>query len=115
MTATGTFGESLAGRWSDLPLKRRLQAVVGAVVVVYLVWAFAAGNHGFLYRHAPIGIVLVGVVYGSVYALGAIGLILIYRANRFINFAYGALGSLVGVLAVGLVKVHGLNYWIALH
>lgn len=111
---TATLGENIAGRWSDLPVKRRAQAVVGAVVLVYLIWAFAAGNHGFLYRHAPIGIVLVGVVYGSVYALGAIGLILIYRANRFINFAYGALGSLVGVLAIGLVKVHGLNYWIAL-
>jgi branched-chain amino acid transport system permease protein len=42
------------------------------------------------------------------------GLILVYRANRFINFAHGALGSLVGVLAVGLVKVHGLDYWLAL-
>ncbi len=55
-----------------------------------------------------------GVVYGSVNALGAMGLILVYRANRFINFAHGALGSLVGVLTVGLVKIHGLNYWVAL-
>ena len=88
--------------------------MTAVVVVVYIIWAVAAGNHGYLYTHAPIGIVLVGVVYGSVYALGAMGLILIYRANRFINFAYGALGSLVGVMAIGLVKVHGLDYWIAL-
>ncbi|MGH9307185.1 MAG: ABC transporter permease, partial [Acidimicrobiales bacterium] len=52
--------------------------------------------------------------YGSVTALGAMGLILIYRANRFINFAQGALGSLVGVLAIGMVKVHGVPYFAAL-
>jgi branched-chain amino acid transport system permease protein len=101
-------------RWEQASAARRAQIVAAAVVVAYVVWALVAGNHGWLYRHAPIGIVLVGVVYGSVYALGAMGLILIYRANRFINFAYGALGSLVGVLAIGLVQVHGLNYWIAL-
>ena len=101
-------------RWRDASATRRAQVAAAAVVAIYLVWAISTGNHGYLYRHAPLGIVLVGVVYGSVYALGAMGLILIYRANRFINFAYGALGSLVGVLAIGLVKVHGLNYWIAL-
>jgi branched-chain amino acid transport system permease protein len=103
-----------AARWAGLSALRRAQLIAGVVVGVYIVLSAASGNRGYLYRHAPIGIVLVGVVYGSVYALGAIGLILIYRANRFINFAYGAMGSLVGVLAIGLVKVHGLNYWIAL-
>src|SRR5204863_2156224 len=72
------------------------------------------GDHGSIGRKVPLGIVLSGVVYGSVYALGAFGLILIYRSNRIINFAHGALGSFVGVLAIGLVLEHGLNYWIAL-
>ncbi|HEV3351900.1 MAG TPA: ABC transporter permease [Acidimicrobiales bacterium] len=93
---------------------RRTQVIVGAVVVVYVVWSLIGGDSGWLGKKAPIGIVLAGVVYGSVYALGAFGLILIYRTNRIINFAHGALGSLVGVLAIGLVKEHGLNYWIAL-
>jgi len=101
-------------RLKQSSLTRRVQLVIAAVVVVYVVVSLANGNHGYLYHHAPLGIVLVGVVYGSVYALGAMALILIYRANKFINFALGALGSLVGVLAIGLVKVHGLNYWIAL-
>jgi branched-chain amino acid transport system permease protein len=113
MTAA-TAQQRLTARWADLPRVRQIQVGVGAVIAIYVIWALAAGNHGILYEKAPLGIVLVGVVYGSVYALGAMGLILIYRANRFINFAYGALGSLVGVLAIGLVKVHGLNYWIAL-
>ena len=48
------------------------------------------------------GIVVIGVITGTVTALLAIGLILIYRTNRFINFAYGAMGSLAGVIAIGL-------------
>ena len=55
-----------------------------------------------------------GTVHGTVIALGAMGIILVYRANRFINFAHGALGSFVGVIAIGLVLQHGLSYWIAL-
>src|SRR4051794_10774459 len=104
----------IADRWRDLSSARRAQIIVGAIVGIYVVWALVAGNHGWLYRRAPIGIVLAGVVYGSVYALGAFGLILIYRTNRIINFAHGALGSFIGVLFIGLVKVHGFNYWFAL-
>ncbi len=88
--------------------------VTGAIMAIYLVALVATGTHGYVHRKAPIGVVLLGVVYGSVTALGAFGLILIYRASRFINFAQGALGSMVGVVAIGLVKGHGLNYWIAL-
>lgn len=85
-----------------------------AVVIAYLLIWFVTGASSSVHQKVPIGIVLLGVVYGSVTALGAFGLILVYRANRFINFANGALGSLVGVLAIGMVKVHGLNYWLAL-
>ena len=104
----------LLDRWSDLSGTRRAQLIAAAIVVLYLIVAIAAGDHSTVGHKAPLGIVLAGVVYGSVYALGAFGLILIYRSNRIINFAHGALGSFVGVLAIGLVKEHGLNYWIAL-
>lgn len=94
--------------------RRPWRAAVAALVFAYLLAWAATGSHGYIHQKAPIGIILLGVVYGSVTALGAFGIILVYRANRFINFANGALGSLVGVLAIGLVMVHGLNYWIAL-
>ncbi len=106
--------EAVAERWRALSPRQRVVGLVGAAVVVYLLAWLGTGSHGWVHKHAPIGFVLVGVVYGSVNALGAMGLILIYRANRFINFAHGALGSLVGVLAIGMVKVHGLDYWLAL-
>ncbi len=104
----------LLQRWKSLTVRQRWAVALGAVVLLYAVVALTTGTHGYLHRKAPIGIILLGVVYGSATALGAMGLILVYRANRFINFAHGALGSLVGVLVIGLVKVHGLNYWLAL-
>lgn len=91
-----------------------ITASCSAVVACYAVALAITGSHGAVHHRAPIGIVLLGVVYGSVTALGAMGLILVYRANRFINFAHGALGSMVGVIAIGMVKVHGVSYWVAL-
>ncbi|MEY2470157.1 MAG: hypothetical protein QOF21_2855, partial [Actinomycetota bacterium] len=67
-----------------------------------------------LARNAPPGVVAIGVMYGTVTALGAMALILIYRTNRFVNFAYGAMGSLVGVLAIGMYKQHGVPYFVVL-
>ena len=104
----------LLERWKELNGRSRAAIIAAAVVVVYVVALLATGPHGWIHKRAPIGIILVGVVFGSVTALGAMGLILIYRANRFINFAHGALGSLVGVIAIGMVKKHGVNYWVAL-
>ena len=110
----GELGSPIVERWRDLNSARRAQVIVGTVVGIYVLWSLIAGSHGWLYKKAPIGIVLSGLVYGSVYALGAFGLILIYRSNRIINFAHGALGSFIGVLFIGLVKVKGFNYWFAL-
>ncbi len=115
-TLVGSFrkGRSSLERWQELPKGARWALGIGALVIAYVLAQVASGHDGYVYRHAPLGIVLEGVVYGAVTSLGAMGLILVYRAQRFINFAYGAMGSLVGALAIGMVKVHGLNYWIAL-
>src|SRR3954451_13975050 len=104
----------LRERWSELDLRTRRGIDVGGPIALYLIAVFALGSHGFVPEKAPIGIVALGVIYGTVTALGAMGIILVYRANRFINFAHGALGSMVGVSAIGMVKQHGLSYWIAL-
>ena len=41
----------------------------------------------------PFGIVLNGALLGLLYALLALGLILVYRAQRIVNFAQAGLGS----------------------
>jgi branched-chain amino acid transport system permease protein len=105
---------ALVQRWGDQTAGRRRLIVGVGVVAVYLALLMLTGRDGFVRDKAPLGVVAIGVVYGTVTALGAMGLILVYRANRFINFAHGALGSLVGVLAIGMVLEHGWSYWVAL-
>src|SRR5689334_292444 len=56
---------------------------------------------------------LKALVYGSLNAMFAIGIVLIYRASRIVNFSQGALGLLgVGTFLV-LKAVWGWSYWIA--
>jgi len=114
IVATWQRGRSALQRWQELPKGARWAIGIGALIVAYVLAEVASGRNGYVFKHAPLGIILVGVVYGAVTSLGAMGLILVYRAQRFINFSHGAMGSLVGALAIGMVKVHGLNYWIAL-
>jgi ABC-type branched-subunit amino acid transport system ATPase component/ABC-type branched-subunit amino acid transport system permease subunit len=66
----------------------------GALVV----WLVAAAV---LPDGAPLGVVLLGVVIGSLNALTALGLVLVYRAARIINFAQAEIGG----LAAGVVTV----------
>ncbi|MEY2458034.1 MAG: hypothetical protein QOK06_3199, partial [Acidimicrobiaceae bacterium] len=101
---------NLKGRWEAMSSRARMLLVLGVPTAIYVLGGFLTGQHGWIRDHAPFGIVALGVVQGTVIALGAMGIILVYRANRFINFAHGALGSMVGVIAIGLVLQHGLSY-----
>lgn len=64
-------------------------------------------------RGLPLGIILVGAVFGSLYALGALGLVLVYRANRIVNFAQAELGSVAAVLSIQFVLQWHWNYFAA--
>jgi branched-chain amino acid transport system permease protein len=52
-------------------------------------------------------------VIGSLYALAAVGIVLVYRANRIINFAQIELGSVAAVVAIELVLQYQVNYFVA--
>ncbi|MGH2684501.1 MAG: ATP-binding cassette domain-containing protein, partial [Actinomycetota bacterium] len=52
---------------------------------------------------APAAILFLGLVLGSLSALVAMGLVLIYRANNIVNFAQGDMGGLAAVLAASLL------------
>lgn len=104
----------LAHRYLALGGRVRVLGTLVAIIAAYALFYVAPGTGPALARRAPVGIVLVGVIVGSVTSLLAMGLILIYRANRFINFAYGSMGSLVGVLAIGMYKEHGWPFFLAL-
>jgi branched-chain amino acid transport system permease protein len=62
----------------------------------------------------PFGILVLSAFIGLSYALLAVGLILVYRANRVINFAQGQLGAAPALLGVMLMKLEHWPYPLAL-
>jgi branched-chain amino acid transport system permease protein len=59
----------------------------------------------------PPGIILQGIVLGSLTGLTAMGLVLVFRACRIVNFAQAALGSAAGMLATQLFQQRDWNYY----
>ena len=58
-------------------------------------------------------VVVLGAITGMVYGASAIGLVLVYRASRIINFAHGQIGTLAAaVMGVAVLRWH-LPYWAA--
>ena len=62
----------------------------------------------------PAVVVIEGAILGLDYGLLAMGLVLIYRTNRVLNFAQGQLGVVAAVFLVKLYYDFGFNYWVAL-
>lgn len=62
----------------------------------------------------PYGFYLQGLILGLLSSLLAIGLVLIYRSNRIINFAQGALGAVAATLANELFVRYNVPYFISL-
>ena len=61
----------------------------------------------------PLGVVLLGLVLGSLQALIALGLVLLYRSSRIINLAQAEIGALAAATAVVLVAGEHLPYIVA--
>jgi ABC-type branched-subunit amino acid transport system ATPase component/ABC-type branched-subunit amino acid transport system permease subunit len=61
----------------------------------------------------PGPVLLLGLIIGLTYGLLAVGLVLIYRTNRIINFAHGQVGAFgAAFFGIEVVKWH-IPYWIA--
>src|SRR4051812_256413 len=76
---------------------------LAALVFAVTVWPFPA----------PLGVIVNGALVGSRVALIALGIALVYRANRVINFSAGDLGQLPATLAVLLVLSWGWNFYVS--
>jgi branched-chain amino acid transport system permease protein len=105
MTTTDTGTAAVVERF-----RRPLVTGAGIMGVVAL-WAITSAVWP---NSAPLGVVLQGVVFGTVTGLMAVGLVLIYKTSNIINFAYGGMGGVAGVLAVTLFLEAGLNYFAAI-
>lgn len=61
----------------------------------------------------PLGVLLLGVVLGSLHGLAAMGIVLIYRSSRIINFAQVEIGGVAAAMAILLVTGNDVPYLIA--
>jgi len=89
----------------DARIRAGAYAVAGALVFYWIVarlWA------------VPFGILVKGAVIGGLYSMIAVGIALVYRANRIINFAQGDMGGVPASLAVLLIAVSGWPYLAAI-
>lgn len=108
MTSVESVMTSLRSRpgFPDTPFKRAVASVVGGL----LVWLAA---HLLLPEGLPLGVVILGLVFGSLHGMTALGLVLVYRATRVVNFAQAEIGGLASAVAVLMVTGHGLPYLLA--
>src|SRR5580698_8823504 len=83
-------------RLRESVLVRRSVLITVAVVAIVLIMSAVTPHE------VPIGTVLYGVIYGSLNGLLAIGLVLLYRLTRAINFAYGAMGGVAATAGASL-------------
>src|SRR4051794_41857881 len=86
---------------------------VGVVVAVELAFGRRTTSHllGVPVPHGvPLGVLINGAALGMLYALLAFGLILVYRANRIVNFAHAGLGLVPAVTALLLVTNRSWPY-----
>ncbi len=54
-----------------------------------------------------------GLLAGVMYALVALGFVLIYKASGVLNFAQGAMVFFAALVFAGMTE-HGMNFWLAI-
>src|SRR3954467_7739327 len=74
----------------------------------------AVAHIPFTHFQIPLEEVVLGLVTGLTYALLGVGLVMIYKTSRVLNFAHGEMGALGAGVIPWLVIRQGVPYWIAL-
>ena len=85
--------------------------VTAGAASLFVVWVVlnAVLAHG-----APAGVLLAGVVFGLINSLVAVAIVLVYRANRVVNFAAAEFGSVAAVVAIELHIQEHVNYFVSI-
>lgn len=90
---------------------RENNRAIGIGVAVIALWLVL---DAVLARGLPAGMVLLGAVFGSLYALSAMGIVLVFRANRVVNFAQAELGAVAAIIAIECKIYLHWNYFLAI-
>lgn len=80
--------------------------------VSWLVWPVALVVIQQIWFPAPAGALFAGLILGLITSLVSLGMYLVYRANRVLNFTAGELGLLPAVLSVMLILESGLGWYL---
>lgn len=67
----------------------------------------------FLPQGVPSGVIVLGLVIGGLNALPALAIVLVYRANRVVNFSQGELGAFAASLAYLLITSLHWSWYLA--
>ena len=105
---TATLPAPILSLWRH-PIAGGITRATGAFALL-----IAALRIVFASNPPPAGVVAFGVVVGLLYSFISFGLILVYRANRIINFAGAEIGATGAVLCVLLMRHHDVPYLVAL-
>ena len=94
--------------------RRLLSGAAGVVTLIVIKLILVELNdHQVLAASTPWAVILLGVIIGMTYGLLAVGLVLIYRTNRIINFAHGQIGAFAAAFfGLAAVTWH-FPYWVA--
>src|SRR4051812_37138489 len=85
----------------------RLGSMVAGFVLVAAVGRFTSFE-------TPLPVVVLGTIIGLTYGLLAVGLVLVYRSNRIINFAHGETGAFAAAVFGLFVAKYHVNYYLFL-
>ena len=82
---------------------RRLGALATATAALLAAYVVARATlpHGL-----PLGVVILGLAFGLLNALGAVALILVYRAGGYVNFAQASFGAVGAALTYELTTAY---------
>jgi ABC-type branched-subunit amino acid transport system ATPase component/ABC-type branched-subunit amino acid transport system permease subunit len=102
------------GNPSEVGLAGRFRSGIPWLVAlgVFVAAWFVAG--ALLPGGLPFGVGVQGLIYGGLDAMTAMGLVLIFRSARVINFAQAEIGGLCASVAVMMVAGSHLNYFLGL-
>ncbi|HWA67742.1 MAG TPA: branched-chain amino acid ABC transporter permease/ATP-binding protein [Mycobacteriales bacterium] len=115
MSASVPAFDGAPGRRIPMPTRRGSLAFAAFVlaVVVAKVGSALLARHGVIHASTPFPVIVLGTITGLTYGLLGVGLVLIYRTNRIINFAHGQVGAFGSAFfGVAAVKWH-IPYWVA--
>ena len=111
-------GRRLAGSARGALSRKAVLTLAIVVALLYLLFVrvlpqVRTGHTRTAHWETPGPVLLLGLIIGLTYGLLAVGLVLIYRTNRIINFAHGQVGAFgAAFFGIEVVKWH-VPYWVA--